>query len=213
VTEDHCHVAPDWCRTILAAHRDHPEAAAIGGVVENGAGSGLLDWAHFLFVNGPFMAPLGRGAAQPIALQANVSYKRRALPETWPTLGMMEMLYNRALAQRGEPVVADERIVVAHVQSLGTVATFAVHFHNGRAIAGFRLAQIGIGERLLRLAGCIVLPPVMVWRLLGQVWPKGRRRGLLVASVPLMLLFACCHATGEALGYATGPGRSPHRLR
>jgi hypothetical protein len=211
VTEDHCRVAPDWCRAILDAHRDHPEAAAIGGAVENGAGSGLLDWAHFFFVNGRFMAPLGPAA--PVALQANVSYKRRALPDAWPALGMMEMLHNRALAQRGEPLVADDRIVVAHVQSLGLVGTCAAHVHNGRSIAGFRLAHVGRAERVLRLLGCVVLPPVMVWRTLRAVWPKRRRRGLVLASIPLMAVFACCHAAGEAIGYVAGPGTSPQRLR
>src|SRR5687768_14532459 len=55
-TEDHCQVSPDWCQRVVAAHRDAPDAVAIGGVVENGATGSLRDWAHFLIPNGVFLA-------------------------------------------------------------------------------------------------------------------------------------------------------------
>ncbi len=51
VTEDHCRVAPDWCERILEAHKRYPEAAAIGGAVENGARRKIIDWASFFIVN------------------------------------------------------------------------------------------------------------------------------------------------------------------
>jgi Glycosyl transferase family 2 len=213
VTEDHCRVAPDWCEAIIAAHREHPEAAAIGGVVENGATRGFVDWAHFFIVNGPFMAPIPNGPSGNISLQANVSYKRRALPHTWPALGMMEMLYNRELRRRRERLVADGRIVVEHVQPVGIGGACAAHFHNGRSIAGFRLAEMSAAERLVRLAGCAVLPPVMLWRTLNALIAKRRRLGLVAASVPLLALFVTCHAAGEFAGYVSGAGGSPQHLR
>ena len=97
VTEDHCTVSPWWCERILKAHRDHPEAAAIGGVVENGATTRLIDWSNFLIVFGPFTAPIENGTQRVISLQANISYKRRVVPRKMSQLGMMEFLFNRKL--------------------------------------------------------------------------------------------------------------------
>ena len=213
LTEDHCRVRPDWCERTLAAHKKHPMASAIGGAVENGATTHLIDWAGYFIVNGPFMLPLRSGECARISLQANISYKRRALARPLPPLGMMEMLYNQALHDRGETLVADERIVVEHVQSLGVLGTCAAHFHNGRSIAGFRLQRMPLAERALRLAGCFVLPGVMLWRTLRIVFSKRRYVGRAVLSLPFIVILLCCHAAGEFVGYLAGPGPSPERLR
>ncbi len=119
VTEDHCTVNVGWCEGILRAHREHPDTAAVGGVVENGATTSLIDWSNFLIVFGPFTAPIPTGAQSAISLQANISYKRRVLQEGLSHLGMMEFLFNCQLWARGEVLVADERLVVSHNQSWG----------------------------------------------------------------------------------------------
>jgi len=46
-TEDHCVVAADWATTALDLHRQYPDAAVIGAVVENGSKERLNDWANF----------------------------------------------------------------------------------------------------------------------------------------------------------------------
>src|SRR5947209_17867349 len=79
ITEDHCVVAPDWCRRHVEAHRRRPHAAAVGGAVENGACDHAIDWAAFFMANASAMLPLDDGPAKSIAAQANVSYKRRFL--------------------------------------------------------------------------------------------------------------------------------------
>ncbi|HSE44551.1 MAG TPA: glycosyltransferase [Gemmatimonadales bacterium] len=212
VTEDHCVVTPGWCNRILAAHQAHPEVAAIGGLVENGATTRLIDWANFLIVFGPFTAPIESGPRRAISLQANISYKRRVIPKEAGELGMMEMLFNRRLREQGELLLADDRLLVYHVQSWGFWGTFAAHFHNGRSIAGFRLAQMGTAERLARLAGCALLPPVLWWRTVWPVLRKGRLVWPALASLPLTGLIAFCHAAGEFVGYVAGPGGSPRKL-
>lgn len=210
VTEDHCHVHAGWCERILTAHAEYPSAAAIGGAVENGTPHHLVDWAAFLIVNSPFMRPLRSGPSDRIALQANISYKRRSVSaDSIGDLGLMEMLHNQTLRRRGDTLVADDRIVVDHVQCLDFSTFCALHFHNGRSIAGFRLTQIGWLERLLRLGGCFVLPPIMLWRTLRPVFEKRRFVGRALASLPFMTALLLCHATGECLGYLAGPGGSP----
>jgi Glycosyl transferase family 2 len=210
VTEDHCVVHAGWCARILQAHAEHPSTAAIGGAVENGTTRHLVDWASFFIANGPFMRPLRSGESAQISLQANISYKRRVLRAvTRSDLGLMEMLFNQELRRRSETLVADDRIVVDHLQCLPPGTFCMLHFHNGRCIAGFRLEQMSAGERLVRLGGCAVLPPYMLFRTLQTVFRKRRLVGRSLVSVPWMIVLLSCHAAGEFLGYITGPGSSP----
>ncbi len=212
VTEDHCTVAPGWCERVLQSHRDHPEAAAIGGAVENAATTRLIDWANFLIVFGPFTAPIENGQRPAISLQANSSYKRRVVPRTTSQLGMMELLFNHQLRERGEILVADDKLVVSHHQEWGFWGTFAAHFHNGRSIAGFRLPRISWVERVLRLGGCVILPAHL---LRVTIAPAIRKRRLIkpaLRSLPLAALVVTCHAAGELVGYLVGPGQSPQQL-
>ena len=213
VTEDHCRVDARWCREILRAHRVHPEVGMIGGAVDNGADRKLIDWANYLTSNVPFMSPIATGPCDAISAQANLSIKRRARPSIESELGNMEMLVISGLARSGERFYADAAIRVDHVQSHGFWNTFAVHYHNGRSIAGFRREQIGLFERWLRLlttpllTGWLVVRP---WRYLLQ---KRRNLGWAVASLPLMIGLGICHSSGEAVGYLYGPGRSPAMMK
>ncbi len=212
VTEDHCTVMPGWCERILTAHRDHPDAAAIGGVVENGATTRLIDWANFLIVFGPFTAPIENGRQPAISLQANISYKRRVIPRAMSQLGIMEFLFNRNLRDQGEILIADDQLIVSHNQTWGFWGTLAAHFHNGRSIAGFRLQQISWVERFLRLGGCVILPAYLLWTTVGPVIRKRRLLRPAVTCLPLAALVVTCHAAGEFIGYIFGPGNSPQRL-
>ena len=213
VTEDHAWVAPDWCRRILDAHAAYPAALAVGGVVENGATATLLDWASFFVANGPSMPPITNGLADTISLQANVSYKRDALPTELPALGFMTMTFHHDLAARKAALVADDRMRVTHVQALGWREHSASHFHNGRSIAAFRLGTMPPALRTLRALGCLVLPAVMLVRTVRTVAGKRRYGRKLVACLPLMAWLICCHTLGELLGYVAGPGHSPRHVR
>src|SRR5258706_8817888 len=79
VTEDHCRVASDWCEAILRAHREFPEAAVIGGAVDNGSTGCLADWANFLPSNDRFISPPPTGFTPDVAGQACHPQKAR-----WP---------------------------------------------------------------------------------------------------------------------------------
>ena len=212
LTEDHAYVDADWCRRVLAAHAEHPEAAAIGGVVENGATRTLADRVGFLIANGPFLPPLPDATDAAISQQANVSYKRAALPTATSTLGFMVHTFHEELRARGGVLRADPRMIAFHVQELPLAGHMAGHFHNGRSIAAFRAERMPAWWRPVRAAGCLVLPAVMLARTVRTVWPKDRFRGSLVAGLPLMLWLLCCHAAGELLGYLAGPGGSPEHV-
>ncbi len=212
ITEDHCRVASNWCAQIIQAHKDFPDAAAIGGVVDNGATTSLIDWANFLLVFAPFVSPIKNGPCERICLQANISYKRRIVSRLTSQLGVMEMLFTRQLREEGETLIADDRLVVSHVQSHGFWGTLASHFHNGRSIAGFRLEHLVNLGRVLRLGSTALLPPYLLWATLRPLVSKQQLLGQVFASLPLLVLLVCCHAAGEFVGYIAGPGRSPQRL-
>ncbi len=210
ITEDHARVDPGWCASVLAAHAEHPDAAAVGGVVENASTDTLLDWASFLVANGPAMRPLGAARAEPVSQQANISYKRRVLPEIFPTEGFMTLTFHATLRRRGERLVADERLVAHHNQALSLGAHSAGHFHNGRSIAAFRLARLGRIGRMAYAAGCAVLPAVMLFRTARTVLTKRRKVAIAIASLPWIVWLLLCHSAGEFVGYVAGPGRSLH---
>jgi hypothetical protein len=213
ITEDHCVPHHDWIPAILEAHREHPEAAVIGGAIENGTPDTIVDWASFFITQGPFLAPLGDPATAPIAGQANVSYKRRALEGlTDDDLGAMELLHNRRLRERGASLLGDERIVVDHYQSIGLRETSLIHFHNGRAIAGFRRRRMGPQE-WLNVGGATLQPYVRTAWITRAVAAKGRYLRQLATSLPLVVWLQFCHAAGAFIGYTLGPGDSARRLR
>ena len=213
ITEDHCRVAPDWCRRILEAHERWPEAAVIGGVVENGADRTLLDWASFLLVNGSVVPPVRRGTRPPVALQANVSYKRRVLPGRLPEGGQLEWMFHRDLRRRGETLLCDGRVRCVHVQSLGIAGTCRIHFDDGRTLAWFRVREIGLLERIARLVATPAMPPALLLRaLLPHLGHPGRCARFLVA-LPWLAVLVCCRTAGAAAGFVAGPGNSPRRIR
>lgn len=214
-TEDHCVVHPGWCSAILAAHREHPGAAAIGGAIENGSHETLLDWGSYFITQGQHMAPLGQRAVSATTNEACLSFKRHAVEQLTDSggMGFMAILELRRLAEAGSELRVDDRFAVDHHQTIGFAETTAIHFHNGRTIAGFRRARGMTGEDWLRMAASLVLPFLRTTRAVRLGWLKGRHRGQLLASAPLMLWLDLCQGLGHLLGYALGPGKSPGKMR
>ena len=212
-TEDHCKVAPDWCKQIVDLHTAYPNVAAIGGVVENGATASLLDWVHFLIAKGPFMKPVRKGESQSVTGQENVSFKRKFLPKSFSKNGILQMSFNREMMRKGLKLMMSDRPVVWHVQSLGLVGTCTMHFHTGKCIAGFRRHHLSFLMWMLRLCSCMILPAFLTARTFHTVFTKKRQRLALIMGTPLLLLLTTCHTIGELMGYLFGPGASPSMVR
>jgi Glycosyl transferase family 2 len=214
VTEDHCRATPDWCRRILEGHAAHPEAAAIGGAIDNGTGTKPIDWAAFIVTQFPYAAPLPRGPVPRTTGASNISLKRWAverLPEPAEDTPIA-LLDSATISTDGEILVSDDTILVWHDQSLGFVGTTAIEFHNGRTIGGFRR---GIMDQRdwVRVAGAGVLPFYRSARAVRAAFGKRIPRRAVVTSIPWVLWLQLCTSAGELLGYASGPGDSANRLR
>ncbi|CAN5562081.1 hypothetical protein BH20CHL6_BH20CHL6_04630 [soil metagenome] len=213
VTEDHCRPKPDWLSGVLRTHAEHPEAAAVGGAVENGTPDHILDWATFFVTQAPFMAPLTEGAAERITGGANLSYKRRALRRlsSHRGVGSLEFLHNHLLRQGGDTLVVDDSLVVEHDQSMGFRRTSASNFHNGRTIAGMRRQRMAAGD-WVRVGAASVMPLYRSLRTIRTLLGKRQPPARLAAAAPLVVWFQYCQGLGELVGYAAGPGDSPGKL-
>lgn len=215
LTEDHAIPRAGWLPAIVRAHAEHPEAAAIGGAIENGSTHGLIEWASYFTTQGPHMAPLGNREVPMTSNEANVSFKRAALAEVPPDegSGFIAILYNRRLAEQGRILRVDDRIVVDHFETIGFGWTTSIHFHNGRTISGFRRARGMTREDWVRLLVWPLLPAWRTLRVMRVGLAKGRLRGRLLASAPLCLWLEYVQGLGHFTGYVLGPGGSPNHLR
>ena len=215
LTEDHAVPRPGWVAAIIRAHAAHPEAAAIGGAIENGSADSLIDWASYFSTQGQHMGPLGDRPVRMTTNEANVSYKRWALEglDDNDGLGFMAILHNRRLAESGAILRDDDRMVVDHMETIGFIGQTSIHFHNGRSIAGFRRRNGMSNEEWLRMGVSLVLPAWRTVRIVRSGLAKGRHRRQLLSSAPWTLWLELAQGAGHLVGYATGPGGSPSHLR
>jgi hypothetical protein len=215
LTEDHTIPRAGWIPAVIRAHEEHPEAAAIGGAIENGSTFGLIEWASYFTTQGPHMAPLGNQVVPMTTNEANVSYKGDVLANVDPDegLGFMAILYNRRLAEQGRILRVDDRIVVDHFETIGFRWTTSIHFHNGRTISGFRRERGMNPEDWIRVATSMMLPAWRTLRVMRAGWAKGRLRRELIAAAPFALWLEYVQAVGHLYGYVAGPGGSPDHLR
>lgn len=213
-TEDHCICRPGWCEAILRAHAEHPDAAAIGGTIENGSMDQLLDWGSYFITQGPHMGPLGQREVSFVTNEACLSQKRWAvdLLDDLGGKGVAMIFHTRALHDLGHTLRVDDRFSVDHFQSIGLRSTTGIHFHNGRAIAGIRRDRMGKGD-WLRVGFAGLLPAYRIARLLRVCLPKGTHRREFLASLPWAIWLQYASGAGHLVGYATGSGDSARHLR
>ncbi len=209
ITEDHCVPRPGWLRRHLEAHAEHPEVAAVGGPVANGATRRLTDWAIFLVNHAPWAPPVPSGQSTKVD-RANISYKRRVLPRQASPAGRDEPTMDERLAARGERFWLDGTNPLDHVQSYGWRRTVTIVFHNARAVAGLHLDR-GMSrlERTLRVPGSALFVAITLRRVFGAVLSRPRDfppRAL--ASLVLVPVLALSIGLGFAVAYAAGPGDS-----
>jgi hypothetical protein len=213
ITEDHVHVAPDWAERLVAAHRQHPEAVAIGGSVENAATGGLMDWSSFLIVQAPVAAPIRSGRARRLSGAVNVGYKRIAVErmDDFGGLGAMDGLHQKRLMRAGAVLLNDDSIRVRHDQSLGFRGTTAIHYNAGRTISGFKRAHLGAVD-VLRILGAPFVPLARYARTVLLLAPRGYG-ALLIRCTPAILWLLYSQGVGQLVGYVLGPGDSPGKVQ
>lgn len=210
--EDHCLVPPGWLARIDELHRRLPHSAIAGGVA-NGATERIVDWAHYLCEYAPVAPPLAEGETANLAGNS-ASYKRHALEEVASLVGTRwESFFHQRLLQRGHRFWCAPELTVVHRISFRLGELLGQRFHYSRSFAAMRTAEARWPRRCLWVLASLGLPPVILWRLLRTVVPKGRYAGPLLRSLPVLSLLAAVGGAGELVGYALGAGRSLERVR
>jgi Glycosyl transferase family 2 len=212
ITEDHCDVAPDWCEQLLDAHARRPDAVAIAGPVTNGAAHRFMDRASFFLVHAQNVPEQGRrppGWFPPSG--SNASYKREQVVHMVRQPGDLELVVVPQLWAEGR-LELDDKVVVAHSQSMGVAEHVANHFHAARSHAGLVAERGAPAGRKALLRDAAAFPG----RLLGATLAVGREvpryRQEIRRLLPAMTVLALAATAGYLAGIA-GPGTSLHRLR
>ena len=208
LTEDHCWVRPGWCRSILAAHEEHPDTTVVTGTLENGATRFALDRAVFMMAASSFVPPLRSELADHPPMAANLSAKRRALGAGVPAEGWLELIFARDAALAGD-CVTDERIRVVHEKSLVDEGALRAVYHNARSSSGLVVGTLSPGRRARRLAHAILRMPVsLTLQTLRRARSKPSLRADVrgLATIPVLVLV---QVAGEIVGLLRGPGTSP----
>ncbi|MDX6642692.1 MAG: hypothetical protein QOD76_654 [Solirubrobacteraceae bacterium] len=211
VIEDHCLVGRDWAERILVAHAEGH--AVVGGAVRNGATARIRDWAAFLCEYSEHMDPVPDGPV-PSLPGGNVSYDRRALGAVDTLLrgGYWETWLHPRLQRDGFELWSDSGLVLDHVKDFGVREFASQRYHYARSHAGMLNPELG-PRRVVHLFGSPLLPPVLYLRIARNVLKRRRHRRELLAATPLLLVYLCIWAYGEAVGYSFGGGHSLLKVR
>ncbi len=212
VIEDHCLAPPGWAEQVLAAHAQGHDVVA--GPVENASRDSLFDWAFFLLEYGSSMPPLaaGKGAAIP---GGSVSYKKAVLPlEDKRFAGLWESFLIGELRREGARIRVEPGMLIRH-RTPFSFREFAVQkYLYSRSFAAMRVSDCGRAVRLAFAGFAVtVLPLLLLMRLIRTVWAKKRNRRELLLALPMIAVFVCCGAAGEAIGYGAGDGASLRAVR
>lgn len=212
-TEDHCVLAPDWAKVALELHRQHPEAAVIGAVIENGSPTALSDWANFFVGHVWDMPGVGEAHRVEAAGLTCVTYKRRAIEgmTALGDLGVNEAYHQRELTRAGEVVLMDDRLRCTHVQSDGIRRAVSRTWHAARAGAAMRRAKL-TPRQVVRIALTPVLPLVYSAAIARQVAARRYHPGRALASAPYIVGFLGIRAVAEVVGYVAGVGDSASKF-
>ena len=202
LTEDHCIVGADWCRQILEAFAQHPEAMAVTGPVLNGSIEKLIDWANFLHSFGAYLPPVNPSQRDRCPPAANVAFRRSVIGAGPVKPGWIELELGPKLFYEGLFHV-HQGLTVTHVQSHGFWLTLRAHFDNGRSTTGLSPKRLSARQ----------VPWHLYDEAIRSMGGDARVTPEIRTARPLMLLLSCCHAAGEVAGILAGPGRSPARLR
>lgn len=211
--EDHAVVARRWADA-LREEFAAPEVRAVGGPVGQARGLSTLDWGAYLFDYGRFMPPAAEGPVHEVS-GLNMAFTREVLDALGDALrdGVIEGPLHEALRQRGVGLRLAPGAVVYQTKRHSLRETLVSVYYLGRGYAGRRVQGTASAGRLVRAAGSLVLPAVLVWRTLSVVLPKGKDTGRVLAAVGYLCLLALAWSVGEGMGYVAGVGDSETRWR
>ena len=212
VIEDHCLAPAGWAEQVLMAHAQSHDVVA--GPVENASRDSLFDWAFFLLEYGSSIPPLAAGEGADIP-GVNLSYKKAVLPlEDKRFAELWESFLIGELRREGARIRVEPGMLIHH-RTPFSFREFAVQkYLYSRSFAAMRVSGYGRAVRLAFAGFAVtVLPLLLLMRLIRTVWAKKRNRRELLLALPMIAVFVCCGAAGEAIGYCADDGGSLRAVR
>ena len=210
-TEDHSYPAAGWADALERAHRG--PWAAVGPVVANASGDGVVAWADFLLGYGPWLDPTPAGPVDYLPGH-NSSYKRDVLLAYEPNLEEWldaETTLHWDLRARGHQLYLEPAARTHHFNYSLVSAWLPATFFSSRAFAGGRARSWSIGRRLAFAVASPLIPPVRLRRFVRDVHRLPQPPSFL-RLLPALSLSLAVSAFGEAAGYLFGPGDAPVRV-
>ncbi|MGH9947871.1 MAG: glycosyltransferase family 2 protein [Pyrinomonadaceae bacterium] len=207
VIEDHCMVTENWFEEIKKAHDSGYEV--VGGAVENGCTSRLIDWSVFLCEYSGFMPPIPVGEVEFLAGN-NVSYGRSQIEQIDDSIknDFWEYFLQLELRKKNIKFCSFPSIVVFHKKEFGFFYFLSQRFYYSRSFAAMRRKKSTLLQMVFYLAYTPILPFHLMWRIVKNVVEKKRNRKELVLSLPFLAIFMCSYAVGEFTGLLFGSGNS-----
>jgi hypothetical protein len=216
LTESWMEPCAGWVESLREAHRQYPDAPAVGGPISfpcGRAAASRIEWADYFSEYCEQIPGGGKGReVRPVERisGANCSYKRWALEECRDLVeqGAWETLIHERLRKRGHELKRAESARVCYQRSARLGDLLRQRFCHGRGHGAVRMREAPWIERLARGATA----PLVPWVLLGRQWrglPPGQ--GLarpFLAAVGWTLALNTAWALGEAAGSWFGHSRS-----
>ncbi len=159
------------------------------------------------------LPPLPEGDVE--SLTGNNVVYRRALLDRYRDVvaeGRWEDHLHAAMRRDGVGLTCRPEIVVGHKMHYRVRDYLSQRYLYSRAYAGLRAAPLPAPKRLALSLATAALPPVLLYRIVARVASRQGHRAELARSLPLLMLFVCAWAAGEAIGYAAGPGDALARV-
>ena len=211
VIEDHVIVPAGWARQMLQALGG--DTRVVAGSVENAATTTLLDWAAFLCEYSHCLPPMQSGRVDWLTGN-NVVYPKALLDQYRPVVeeGRWENRLHDAMRDAGVPLMCHPEIVVGHKKHYTFGEYLSQRYLYARSYAGARVQGAAAPVRAAYGLAAAALPPLLFYRTVSRILKKGRHRGLLFRSLPLIGVFSLAWGWGEVVGYWTGAGDSLRRV-
>lgn len=206
ITEDHCLFSPDWVEELIE-QLGLREIAAVGGPVENGRGSGPLDWAIYFSRYLGSMPPLPMGSTRSLPGN-NACYRREALDAVAELFaeGFWENDVNNELLARGYLLWLEPSLVVTHNKPYRFFPYLALRYCHARCYGGMIAQKLTGAGRARRAILSPLIPALLMLRAVRGIRAKRRRQGEFLLAVPALLLCYLFWFWGELVGYLRGPG-------
>lgn len=209
IGEDHAVPRPGWCRAVIRAHAEHPEAAAVVGCLVNATAATLAGRANFLAFAAPWQPPMPTLPPERPPPSSALSVKRAALADIGSRPpGWFEAELIPSLFAAGE-MAADERILVDHFQDHGSLWSIRNAYDSARSSYGAARSTLDPAARRRVARWALANIPT---RLRQEAHAGAQGTRMTLPESTLISLIALAAALGAATGTLRGPGISADRV-